>query len=115
MSSAASSTASPRRGPTRWMDNLFHGFTLLVALGVLALVAAFVIVLLEASRASLDKFGLAFLVTSTWDPARSVFGAVPFIDGTLLTSAIGLLIAVPLSLGIAIFLSELAPNWIAVP
>lgn len=64
---------------------------------------------------SIDSFGLGFLTASTWDPVNEVFGALPFIFGTLVSSFLALLIAVPFSLGIAIFLSELAPEKLRTP
>ena len=60
-------------------------------------------------------FGWRFLVTSTWDPVAEQFGAVPFVYGTLLSSLLALLIAVPLGIGAAIYLAELAPAWIRPP
>ncbi len=97
------------------LDGLFRYLTAAFALGVVALLAAFLVVLLEGSQLTLIRYGFAFLTSSNWDPNHAIFGALPFIVGTLLTSAIALLIAVPLSLGIAIFLSELAPGWLATP
>ena len=67
------------------------------------------------SWGALRAFGFRFLVTWHWDPVAGEFGALPFIYGTLLSSLLALLIAVPLSLGAAIFLAELAPSWIRPP
>jgi phosphate transport system permease protein len=67
------------------------------------------------SMPSIHKFGWAFIKNKTWDPVHDEFGALPFIFGTLFSSLIGLLIALPLSVGIAIFLSELAPRWLEQP
>ena len=67
------------------------------------------------SWAAIRAFGWRFLVTSHWDPVAGEFGALPFIYGTLVSSLLALLIAVPLSLGAAIFLAELAPAWIRPP
>lgn len=64
---------------------------------------------------SIQKFGLTFLWTSTWDPVAEVFGAAPMIFGTVVSSLLALLIAVPLSLGVAIFLTEFAPKWMRQP
>jgi phosphate transport system permease protein len=64
---------------------------------------------------ALHKFGIAFLGGSSWDPVKEEFGALPAIYGTLLSSVIGLVIAVPISLGAAVFLVELAPLWIRRP
>ncbi|MCL4478419.1 MAG: phosphate ABC transporter permease subunit PstC [Deltaproteobacteria bacterium] len=65
--------------------------------------------LVAGSRASIEQFGWKFLITSTWDPVNRVFGAFPFIYGTVVSSVIALIIALPVSLGISIFLSELSP------
>lgn len=67
------------------------------------------------SGLSRNIFGLSFLATSTWDPVNEIFGALPFIFGTLVSSFLALLIAVPFSLGIAIYLSELAPEKLRTP
>ena len=66
-------------------------------------------VLLRESLPALRKFGAAFLVTGTWDPVLEKFGALPFIYGTLVSSFLAILIAVPLSVGAAIFINEFAP------
>jgi phosphate ABC transporter permease protein PstC/phosphate ABC transporter permease subunit PstA len=86
-----------------------------VALGILALVAGIVVVLVQASWDSIVSAGPAFLTRQTWDPNRDVFGALPAIWGTLLTSGIALLLAVPVALGVAVFLSEIAPPWLRDP
>jgi len=99
----------------RFLDLTFLGITLAVALGLLALLTAFILVLLNASRLAIDRFGLALLGEPRWAPSAGHFGFLPFIDGTLITAAVGLVIAVPISLGIAIFLSELAPRWLSEP
>lgn len=63
----------------------------------------------------LERFGAAFVASGEWDPVNGQFGALPFIFGTLASSLLALLIAVPLAVGLAIFLTELAPRWLAVP
>jgi phosphate transport system permease protein len=82
---------------------------------VLLLAAGLVVALVWESWEAIRAFGFAFLVTSHWDPVAGEFGALPFIYGTVVSSALALLIAVPLSLGAAIFLAELAPSWIRPP
>jgi phosphate transport system permease protein len=82
---------------------------------VLLLAAGLVAALVWESWEAIRAFGFRFLVTSHWDPVAGEFGALPFIYGTLLSSLLALLIAVPLSLGAAIFLAELAPSWIRPP
>ena len=64
---------------------------------------------------ALHKFGFGFLITTTWDPVAEVYGAAPMIFGTLVSSLLGLLIAIPLALGTAIFLTEFAPGWLRQP
>ena len=99
----------------RALDLGFLSLTLVVALGILALLSAFIIVLFRAADLSIVHYGLALLGESTWAPGVNKLGLLPFIVGTLLTSAIALVIAIPFSLGIAVSLSELAPRWIAEP
>src|SRR4029077_18866904 len=74
------------------------------------MVAAICVELFRQSWLSIQKFGLAFWRTETWDPVAGQFGALPFIWGTLYSSILSLLIATPIALGIAIFISELCPN-----
>jgi len=88
---------------------------MLFALGVLSLVFLMGYEMYAGSGPSLAKFGWRFLVSSTWDPVREEYGALPLIFGTVVSSFLGLLIALPLSLGIAMFLSELAPRWLERP
>jgi len=94
-------------------DAFFRYATLGFGLVVVALAVAAAWDLAAGSRLAWSKFGPAFLWGTTWDPVRETFGALPFIYGTLVSSAIALLIAVPLGLGSAIFLAELAPKPIA--
>src|ERR1700704_3848994 len=89
-------------------DEVTHLITLIFAASVFLVTVLLVYELWIHSSASRGKFGLAFLFTQIWDPVAERFGALPFIYGTLLTSFVALLISVPLGLGAAIFLSELA-------
>jgi phosphate transport system permease protein len=90
-------------------DPIAHTITLLFAFSVVVLTALLVEQLWVNSALSRHKFGWHFLFTRIWDPVFENFGALPFVYGTLVTSAIALLLAVPLGLGAAIFLAELAP------
>jgi phosphate transport system permease protein len=90
-------------------DWLFRRVTAGFALLLLALIGAMAYEMVVASSLSLAEFGLGFITSTAWDPVRQVFGALPFIYGTVMSSLLALLIAVPISLGIAIYLSELAP------
>ncbi len=96
-------------------DRIFFGLTRFFASVVLAVPLLMAIELLRASSKTLARFGPGFLVGSLWDPVHEKFGALPFIYGTVVSSLIALAIAVPVSLGVAIFLSELAPHAIRKP
>lgn len=97
------------------MDALFRNLTRFFAFLVFSLLAAILVSLLYGSALSLDKFGLGFLWNANWDPVKEDFGALVPIVGTLVTSAIALGIAIPVSFGIAIFLTELSPVWLRRP
>jgi phosphate transport system permease protein len=86
-----------------------------VAVLVVILVAAIGVELSRQSWLSIQKFGLAFWTTHTWDPVAGEFGALPFIWGTLYSSILAVLIATPIALGIAVFISELSPGWLKHP
>jgi phosphate transport system permease protein len=98
-----------------WGDALFENVTRFFALVVFSLLAAILISLLIGSQVTLEKYGLRFLWNPEWDPVREDFGALVPIYGTLMTSLIALLIGVPVSFGIALFLTELSPNWLKRP
>jgi phosphate transport system permease protein len=101
--------------PSRFGDRVFAGFTLLMAVTVVFLIGMVGWQLWIGSRQSIRTFGLHFLVSTDWDPSNDVYGALPFIYGTLVSSLLALLIAVPLSVATAIYLSELAPLWLRQP
>jgi phosphate transport system permease protein len=90
-------------------DEIAHLITLVFGASILLVTTAIVYELWIHSAETRAQFGWKFLVTSTWDPINGIFGAWPYIYGTLVTTAVALVIAVPLGLGAAIFLSELAP------
>ncbi|HEY3936514.1 MAG TPA: phosphate ABC transporter permease subunit PstC [Bryobacteraceae bacterium] len=94
-------------------DEIAHLITLVFAASILLITSLLVYELWRTSYLSRAKFGWMFFWTRTWDPIFDNFGAAPFIYGTLVTSAIALVIAVPLGLAAAIFLSELAPRKIS--
>ena len=103
------------RGQINWGDRLFRvstaGFAALVLLTVVLMAGQ----MLMASELSIREFGWGFITGREWNPVLSEFGALPFIYGTLVSSFLALSLAVPVSLGIAIFLSELAPAWLRDP
>ena len=106
-------TALARRNAL--LESAFRNATLLFALLVFGLMAAILVALVHGSLPAIQRFGLEFLWTANWDPVQEEFGALVPIAGTLATSAIALAIAVPVSLGIALFLTELAPAWLRRP
>src|SRR5437016_9215199 len=101
--------------PSRFGDKAFEWLTLAMALAVVVLVVLLGWELWGGSSLAIRKFGFHFLTTSTWDPVAEQFGALSFIYGTLVSSLIALLLAVPLSIATAAYLTELAPLWIRQP
>ncbi len=98
-----------------WLDQLFHHATRLFAFLVLVLLAGILISLSVGSLLSMRTFGFGFFVSAEWNPVTEQFGALVPIVGTLTTSAIALLIGIPVSFGIALFLTELSPKWLRRP
>jgi phosphate transport system permease protein len=99
----------------QWGDRAFKWLTLLMALSIFVLIALVGLELFHGSKLALKTFGWHFLVTSDWDPVNEKFGALPFIFGTFVTSAIALFIAVPISIATAVYITELAPQWLRQP
>jgi phosphate transport system permease protein len=99
----------------RFGDRAFKGLTLVMALSVFVLIVLIGFELARGSSTAIRQFGWRFLISSDWDPVNEKFGALPFIFGTLVSSAIGLVIAVPLSIATAVYLTELAPQWLRQP
>jgi phosphate transport system permease protein len=96
-------------------DRIYQGVLTVLALALPFLILAILGVLLLSALPALRRFGPAFLWTSTWDPVAEIYGAAPMVFGTLASSLLALLIAVPLALGVAIFLTEFAPRWLRQP
>jgi phosphate transport system permease protein len=122
MASAASTAgmgagphAAPRSFSARFLqgDQVAHAITLIFAGSVFLIIALLVIVLWDHSALPRAKFGLSFFTGRKWDPVAEEFGALPYVYGTLVTSALSLLFGVPLGLGAAVFLAELAPPKIS--
>ena len=113
--------ATPRGGPPArrqtlaWADTAFSILAHSAAWLTLALLAGIIISLVVGAMPAIREFGLGFLVSTEWDPVQSKFGGLVMIYGTLMTSFIALLGAVPVSFGIAMFLTELAPSWLKRP
>ena len=97
------------------LDILFRNATRLCAFAVLALLTGIIISLVMSSSLAIKTFGFGFLSSAEWNPVTEKFGALVPIVGTLATSIIALLIAIPVSFGIAIFLTELSPQWLRRP
>lgn len=102
----------PRRSSrgSRIADLGFQGLVWLCSAAVLAIVGFILIQLIDGSKLSLHQFGWKFFTGSDWDPVNGNFGAVPFIYGTLVSSLVSLIIAVPLSMGVAVFITEMCPR-----
>jgi phosphate transport system permease protein len=99
----------------RFGDVAYHNLTRAAAIAVLVILGGIIISLIHGSWLALSTFGLNFLVTDTWNPVTEKFGAIAPIYGTLVTSIIAMLIAVPVGLFIALFLTELCPMWLRRP
>ncbi|MBV8056444.1 MAG: phosphate ABC transporter permease subunit PstC [Deltaproteobacteria bacterium] len=94
-------------------DPLFSAIIATLAFAILALLTAITVELIIKAMPSIRHFGFTFLLSTDWDPGADQYGALPFIYGTAVSSAIALIIAVPLSLGVALCLSEMAPQWLS--
>ncbi len=103
------------KAPNKYGDIIFGALVKLAALITLLLLGGIIFSLIIASWPSIEKWGFAFLWNKEWDPQAEKFGALVPIYGTIVTSVIALIIAVPVSFGIAVFLTELAPNWLKRP
>lgn len=96
-------------------DFIFHKVTFLFALSVLLVLMGIIVSLLHGAWPAFHEFGPAFITTIDWDPVNDHYGALIAIVGTLLTSLIALLIAFPISFGVALFLTEICPAWLKRP
>jgi phosphate transport system permease protein len=106
-------TAAAPRGSVG--DTVFHGLTLLFAVLVLVILGGVILSLVVGAWPALQHFGFAFLITDAWNPVTEKFGAVAPIYGTLVTSAIAMLIGIPVAFGVALFITELCPIWLKRP
>jgi len=96
-------------------DRAFRGLMVLCALSLMAIVALIVVELIVHSTLSLHQFGLKFFFQNVWDPVGGDFGALPFVYGTLVSSFLAVLLAVPLGVGVAVFLTEMCPKPLRAP
>jgi phosphate transport system permease protein len=101
--------------PNAFLDKLFGAGARCSAFIVVSAVAGIVIVLFIGAWPALQKFGFGFLTSSEWNPVTENFGGLVAVFGTLVSSAIAMVIAIPLSFGIAVFITELAPRWLNRP
>ena len=104
-----------RRQAAPWADLLFSVLAHGAAWLTLALLAGIIISLIVGAAPAIREYGLGFLWSSDWDPVQNKYGGLVMIYGTLMTSLIALVIAVPVSFGIALFLTELSPAWLKRP
>ena len=98
-----------------WADSVFSFFAHAAAILTLALLAGIILSLVIGAMPAIREYGLSFLWRSDWDPVKNSYGGLVMIYGTLMTSFIALAIAVPVSFGIALFLTELSPKWLKRP
>jgi len=99
----------------RLTNAAFHKITLAAAIAVLVILGGVILALIDGAMLALKAFGIEFLFSQSWNPVTEKFGALAPIYGTLVTSAIAMVIAVPLGLLIAMFLTELCPMWLRRP
>ncbi len=104
-----------RRSASSWADAVFSLLAHAAAVLTLALLAGIIVSLFIGAGPAIEKYGISFLWRSEWDPVANEYGGLVMIYGTLMTSFIALLIAVPVSFGIALFLTELSPGWLKRP
>jgi phosphate transport system permease protein len=102
-----------RTGARLLGDRIFNTTTFLLALLILVLLLGLAVALIYDAFPSIKHFGLSFIISTNWDPVNEDYGALPFIYGTFVSSILALCIAVPLSLGVALCLSEMAPDWLS--
>jgi phosphate transport system permease protein len=103
------------RGSGGLADNTFAAVMVLCACSIFVIVLFILVILVMRSKLSLAQFGFKFFSSQAWDPVSGDFGALPFIYGTLVTSFLALLMAVPLALGVAVFITELCPKVLRAP
>jgi phosphate transport system permease protein len=118
MTAATMPETTPAAGTlqgSRIGDRIFKTVLVVAAVAVPMLMGLLVYELYNGAQLAISRYGFDFLTSSTWDPVAEQFGAFPLIVGTLLSSLLALLIAVPLSIGVAIYLTEFAPKWLRQP
>ncbi|WP_448514735.1 phosphate ABC transporter permease subunit PstC [Parathermosynechococcus lividus] len=105
-----------RKNARYYLDQAFYYTTLIFALTIAVALGWIIVQIGITAFPAIEKFGLGFLTSTTWDPVRNIYGVLPQIYGTIVSAMIALLVAVPLGLGIAVFLSEdFLPTFVSVP
>src|SRR5437588_2992385 len=112
---AAAAFDSRHASRQRFRETLFRSATLVAALLVLTLLGGVALTLLHGSWPAFSHFKLAFLTREIWNPVTDQYGALAPVYGTLVTSLLAMLLATPVSLGVAVFLTEIAPVWLKRP
>ena len=112
---AAAPARAPRASTGNVGDAVFAGLTRIAGVFVLALLGAIIVVLFIGGLPAFRAFGVGFLFDADWDPVQNIFGAAVPIFGTIVTAIIALIVAVPISFGIAFYLTELSPPWFRQP
>jgi phosphate transport system permease protein len=97
---------------SKYLDIVFRYSLLICSVSIIAVMVLFFYELTSRSKLSIAKFGFSFFVKSSWDPVAGDFGAMPFIYGTLVSSLLALVLAVPLAVGVSIFVTELCPRFL---
>jgi phosphate transport system permease protein len=97
---------------SKYLDVVFRNGLLICSLSIIAVMVLFFYELTSRSKLSIAKFGFGFFTGTTWDPVAGSFGALPFVYGTLLSSLVALILAVPLAVGVAVFVTELCPRFL---
>ena len=109
---AAPRIVLPSSRLSKYLDAVFRYSLWICSLSVLAVLGLFFYELTTRSKLSIARFGLHFFVGNTWDPVSGDFGALPFIYGTLVSSLVALVLAVPMAVGVAVFVTELCPRYL---
>jgi phosphate transport system permease protein len=105
----------PVRRRLRIGDLTLRGGTVAVSLGLVVLLAGLLVVLATGAAPALSQLGLSFFTSRQWDPVTNHFGALPYIYGTLVTSTVALVLALPVSIGLALLLNEVRSKWVRNP
>lgn len=115
LSQPVASTDDAKVQMRKLLDSVMQGLSTGGALSAIVLLIALTFVLFSGAMPAISKFGFKFLTSTNWDPVQRDFGALPFVYGTFITAVLALLIAVPMSIGAALFLTRIAPKWLSGP